>query len=76
MPFFILYVDRLDSSQSKSFLPFWALPYSILNYHVSKYGILTWALMESHFAALIPDRGWNLPPPLYQFIAKKTIFQI
>ena len=20
-----------------------------------------------------PDRAWNLPPPLYQFITKKTI---
>ena len=24
---------------------------------------------------LLPERGWNLPPPLYQFIAKKKFFK-
>ena len=28
------------------------------------------------YDAMLPDRGWNLPAPLHQFIAKKTIFQI
>ena len=46
MPFFIAYIYRLDSSRSKSSLPFWALLYQILNYHVSKYGILTWPMAK------------------------------
>ena len=25
--------------------------------------------------SVLPDRGWNLPPPLYQFIAKKQFFK-
>ena len=24
------------------------------------------------FVPVLPDRGWDLPPPLYQFIAKKN----
>ena len=51
---------------------------SIINAHVQCY-VRPVPLSSPVFlnpTAVLPDRGWNLPPPLHQFIAKKTIFQI